>query len=221
MSGVLREVTISVGVFLLCSFSFEMTSLELFISQRIFTNMNCFFPRFTSLQRSCYWASLIFTACWLPQELQHTTKRFPWGSRGMSHKLTCSPFEFFFLSPVLMYTAYENLREKKKLTMLAKKYYMSVCLLLERPWPMPRVQVHNIPTGITNPTTQKSECCINSEEKLKTNNNTGHIIATYLYTWIKALTHKVLLKSDKKKYKHSEKLATGVNSSWKQNPNNQ
>ena len=113
ISGVLREVTISVGGFLLCSFSFEMTSLELFTSQRIVTNMNCFFPRFTSLQRSCFWASLIFTACWLPQELQHTTKQFPWGFRGMSHKLTCSPFEFFFLSPVLMYTAYENLRGKK------------------------------------------------------------------------------------------------------------
>lgn len=112
MLGALKEVTISVGNFLFCSFLFEMTSLELFISQRIFTNMSCFFPHFTSLQRSCYWASPIFTACWLPPELQHTTK-LPWGSRGMSHKLTCSPFEFFFLSPVLMYTAYEILRGKK------------------------------------------------------------------------------------------------------------
>lgn len=211
MLGALKEVTISVGNFLFCSFLFEMTSLELFISQRIFTNMSCFFPHFTSLQRSCYWASPIFTACWLPSELQHTTK-LPWGSRGMSHKLTCSPFEFFFLSPVLMYTAYEILRGKK-LTMLAKKHGMSVCLLPERPWPMLRVQVHNIPTGITNPTTQKSECCINNEAQLKANNNTGHIIATYLQTWIKALTHKGLLQSGKKKYKHSEKLATDVNSS--------
>ena len=73
---------------------------------------------------------------------------------------------------------------------------MSVCLLPERPWPMPRVQVHNIPTGITNPTTQKSERCINNEAKLKANNNTGHINATYLQ--IKHEPYNLATKSDKR-----------------------
>lgn len=59
-------------------------------------------------------------------ELQHTTK-LPWGSRGMSHKLTCSPFEFFFLSPVLMYTAYEILREKINYAWPKNMARVSVC----------------------------------------------------------------------------------------------
>jgi len=42
---------------------------------------------------------------------------------------------------------------------------MNVCPLHERTWAMPRVQVQNI---------------INNETKLKTNNNTGHITATYI-----------------------------------------
>ena len=48
---------------------------------------------------------------------------------------------------------------------------------------MPRVQVQNIPNVFYNSTIQVLECFINNETKLKTNNNTGHITATYIQTY--------------------------------------
>ena len=57
---------------------------------------------------------------------------------------------------------------------------MNVCPLHERTWAMPRVQVQNIPNVLYNSTIQVLECFINNETKLKTNNNTGHITATYI-----------------------------------------
>ena len=99
----------------------------------------------------------------------------------MSHKLTCSPFEFFFLSPVLMYTAYEILRGKK-FNYAGQKIWHECLFASGEAMAHAESAGSQYPTGITNPTTQKSECCINNEAQLKANNNTGHIIATYLQT---------------------------------------
>lgn len=81
----------------------EGPSPKLFISHRIFTNVNCFLPGFTNLQVMLQGITSIY---WLlaATELQYPTQQFPWGSRGASHKLTCSLFGLFFPNSFLMCT---------------------------------------------------------------------------------------------------------------------
>ena len=138
---------------------------------------DCFFP-----QASPVWASPIFTDYLLSQELHHTTKQSPWGSRNMSHKLTCRPFGFRFPSFLLMYTVYETLFRKNQLGWPKNIIWMSV--------PSMRGQVPCQGCRFTmslkillNLSIQEPKCCISNKAKLWDNNETGHIAAKYLQTY--------------------------------------
>lgn len=81
VAGALREVTIAVGNFLFCSFLFEMTSLELFISPENLHKHELFLPTYQPTKIMLLGITHIPAGCHPNFSTQQSSHE---GSRGMS-----------------------------------------------------------------------------------------------------------------------------------------